>query len=88
MVCLELLQSFMVVATDVRGGHEVIAIIEHPVSQAFLALGGIGIVSYIGANRGYRIRLPHRSMGRDLRKLDAQDSGGEKLPPEGESPET
>lgn len=53
---------FMAQAAEVTKAAGSDFILEHPISQAILALGGIGLLAYIGAVRGPRIRLPHRTI--------------------------
>lgn len=62
MSCLLSFILFMAQAAEVTKDVQPVSILDYPISQAILALGGIGVIAYIGATRGPRIRLPHQPL--------------------------
>ena len=71
MSCLLFFILFMAQTAGATKDVQLVSILDHPISQAMLALGGIGVIAYIGATRGPRIRLPHET-------LDSEAADGEK----------
>ena len=65
---------FMAQAAEATKKVQSVSFLDHPVSQAILALGGIGVIAYIGATRGSRIRLPHQTLGSEAQDGDKQDA--------------
>ena len=74
MSCLLSFILFMTQAAGATKKVQSVSFLDHPVSQAILALGGIGLVVYIGATRGPRIRLPHQTLDSEAQDGDKQDA--------------
>lgn len=74
MSCLLSFILFMAQAAEVTEDTQSASILDHPVSQAILALGGIGVIAYIGATRSPRIRLPHQTLDSEAQDVDKQDA--------------
>lgn len=75
MSCLLSFILFMAQAAEVTRDVQPVSILDYPISQAILALGGIGVIAYIGATRGPRIRLPHQTI-----ESEAEDGSGQDAP--------
>ena len=73
MSCLLLVILFVAKAVEVEKDAQLILVLDHPISQAILALGGIGVIAYIGAIRGPRIRLPHHTLNSEVPDGEAMD---------------
>jgi hypothetical protein len=74
MSCLLSFILLMAQAAEVTKDAPSASILDHPISQAILALGGIGVIAYIGATRGPRIRLPLQTLDSEAQDIDKQDA--------------
>ena len=77
MSCLLSFILFMAQAAEATEDTRSTSILDHPISQAILALGGICAVAYIGATRGPRIRLPHTELRKEAEERADSSSGSD-----------
>ena len=73
MSCLSFVILFVPLAAEAEKGAQSILALDHPISQAILALGGIGVIAYIGASRGPRIRLPQQTQNSEIPVGESKD---------------
>ena len=64
---------FILFLADAGDGAKSVLMIDHPISQALFVIGGVGLVAYIGATRGPRIRLPHHALNAEEGQKRGQD---------------